>query len=75
MKQKEHFTSEGLPLNCGLCSSQIIGPLIRCINCPSYNLCFKCSTLADFGKAADGHSNSHICEVTLETTKVVNPKE
>ena len=56
---------EGLALNCDNCNSPIVGPLIRCINCPVYNLCFKCSSTVDFGESDEGHSKEHICEVVL----------
>ena len=29
-------------MTCDLCTQAIVGPRIRCINCPSYNICFSC---------------------------------
>jgi hypothetical protein len=38
-----HEITPGIPLPCDQCAEDIIGPCFRCIHCPFYNLCLRCS--------------------------------
>ncbi len=60
--------AENIPLECDHCQEPIVGPLIRCINCVYYNLCFRCSTTVDFGRDPQLHNNSHICTVIFDSS-------
>eukprot|EP01034_Spumella_vulgaris_P022995 gene22995-29181_t len=63
-QQVHHQICEGVPLPCDNCSQPIVGPCIRCINCPSYNICLQCSTLDEL--QSDTHTRAHICTVIFE---------
>lgn len=68
-----HEIVHGMPLPCDFCCNAIIGPLIRCLNCPSTTMCLQCNSSIDFGdkSLADGHNNTHTCKVVFETLPVL----
>jgi hypothetical protein len=63
--------AEGFPFTCDLCRDPIVGPRICCINCPSVNLCVRCSMRPGDhsfdGASSKGHSMSHICRVIMRS--------
>jgi len=42
-QQVKHEIMEGEPLLCDICHQPIVGPRIRCINCPIFNTCLQCN--------------------------------
>ena len=66
-----HRIAEGYDYICDMCSESIVGPRICCINCPSVNLCLRCSMQPAEGRFSGasngGHSLNHICRVILRS--------
>mmetsp|Transcript_32508 Transcript_32508/g.44565 ORF Transcript_32508/g.44565 Transcript_32508/m.44565 type:complete len:639 (-) Transcript_32508:254-2170(-) len=42
----QHMICEGEPMLCDSCRNPIVGPRIKCLNCPDHSLCLKCDVLA-----------------------------
>ena len=62
-----HYISpeEGIELNCDACKQAIVGPRIKCLNCPSTNVCLPCSSSQSRSREMTlyGHVLGHICTV------------
>ena len=70
--QLHHIIAEGFPLVCDSCEQPITGPLLQCIHCPSYNVCYTChSSVNDQMQMqhADVHSNDHVFRVVLDASQ------
>jgi hypothetical protein len=61
-QQVEHLIAIGIPLKCDGCHAPIIGPRIKCLNCPSTNLCLTCSYNSRAHVHCHDHKN-HVCTV------------
>ena len=54
-----HELCEGEPLLCDHCDEAIVGARLKCLHCPSFNMCLSCHLFV-------GHKDKHICVVLLE---------
>eukprot|EP00756_Hemistasia_phaeocysticola_P002848 Hpha_TRINITY_DN11920_c0_g1::TRINITY_DN11920_c0_g1_i1::g.20779::m.20779 len=52
-----HLLAPGVPLNCDVCREPIVGPLARCLHCPSHNVCIRCSDA--------GHDPHHVFRLIM----------
>jgi hypothetical protein len=46
-----------------VCACSVVGPLARCINCPSHVRCIRCTDKEGDGR--DGHSADHVFKVVM----------
>eukprot|EP00752_Nemacystus_decipiens_P013473 g11932.t1 len=44
--RSRHFIAEGIPLRCDRCHRDVVGPLFRCVHCPSFACCLECQDMA-----------------------------
>lgn len=43
-KRVQHYLSSGQKRTCDICKYEIVGPMIKCMNCPSFYYCLKCNS-------------------------------
>lgn len=61
----QHEIMAGIPIPCDNCNKPIVGPRIRCINCPSYDVCLECSNNAERREEVwHTHTHTNTCTHT-----------
>ncbi|CAM9790852.1 unnamed protein product [Ectocarpus fasciculatus] len=40
--RSRHFIADGIALRCDRCHRDVVGPLFRCVHCPSFACCLEC---------------------------------
>lgn len=54
----QHMISPDIPLLCDNCQNAIEGARLKCVHCPSLDICFNCSLSLN-------HDSTHVFSVTL----------
>lgn len=58
-----HFIAESIPLRCDRCHRDVVGPLFRCIHCPSFACCLECQVTASVCLSATIDSMLCLCAI------------
>lgn len=84
MLHGKHMIDEKTALCCDACHRPICGPRIHCLNCPSYDLCLKCTYAFSSSEKSDTdtiqkklaadedhvhHDADHVCQVILASDR------
>src|SRR3546814_224649 len=56
----QHMIAEDEPVPCDACHEPIVGPLLRCINCPAFSMCLQCHM------QAHPHTEGHDFQIVTE---------
>ncbi|CAM9219754.1 unnamed protein product [Ectocarpus sp. 12 AP-2014] len=63
--RSRHFIADGIALRCDRCHRDVVGPLFRCVHCPSFACCLECQDVA----SNDPHHVHHIFRVVNGDTE------
>lgn len=65
-----HMIASDTPFLCDCCHEEIVGPMLRCLNCESWNGCLSCGmNFKRCEKDDSQHNAQHICQVLMTSEK------